>query len=57
MTAYHAQKYDATRMVGKKEMRRAVLVGTRVKINSDPDEYGYLYKDELYVPIREHDAK
>lgn len=51
MTEYQAQKFDAARTVGSNEMRYAIMCGKRVKIESDPDTYGCLYKGELYVPI------
>lgn len=55
MTEYHAQKFDAARTVGSNEMRRAIMCGKRVLISTKPDVYGYLYKSELYVPIKDNE--
>lgn len=49
---YEVQRNDETREATAAEMRRAVLIGTRVKIDNEGN-YGYLYKGELYVPKKE----
>ena len=49
MKQLEAQKNNEVRECSVDEFRKAVFMGKRVKIFSDPDQYGYLYKDELYV--------
>lgn len=46
---YVRQQNTEVRPCTNIEWKRAVLIGKRVKISSDPDRYGYLHNEELYV--------